>query len=75
LYLLTFDIFISRGQYGELDKLNEGGLICQIWQVSGTNIKKPVGDLDGERIVREHEQVKQARQLAEKAQATLLEIA
>ncbi|MGA3268043.1 MAG: hypothetical protein ABSE16_14605 [Verrucomicrobiota bacterium] len=31
--------------------------------------------IDGERIVREHEQVKKARQLAEKAQAPLLEIA
>jgi hypothetical protein len=34
------DIFISRGQYGELDKLNEGGSTCQIWQVSGMGMKK-----------------------------------
>ena len=32
------DIFISRGQYGELDKLNEGGSTCQIWQVSKTGL-------------------------------------
>ena len=31
--------------------------------------------VDGERIAQEHEQVKKARQLAEKAQAPLLEIA
>jgi len=31
--------------------------------------------VDGERIAKEHEQVKNARQLAEKAQAPLLEIA
>jgi hypothetical protein len=30
--------------------------------------------IDGERIVREHEQITKARQLAEKAQAPLLEV-
>jgi hypothetical protein len=32
------DVFISRRQYGELDKLNEDGTTCQIWQVSGTGL-------------------------------------
>jgi hypothetical protein len=32
------DIFISRGQYGELDKLKEDGLSCRIWQVTGTGL-------------------------------------
>jgi hypothetical protein len=32
------NIFISRRQYGELDKLNEDGPTCQIWQVSGTGL-------------------------------------
>jgi hypothetical protein len=29
------DIFMSHGQYGELDKLNEDGSSCQLWKVSG----------------------------------------
>jgi hypothetical protein len=41
------DVFMSCGQYGELDMLKEDGSICQIWQVSGTGLTNSVQSRDG----------------------------